>query len=59
MASTMLDEMPVAALTLNELSRRVGVSPELLRPVERRSYLDGEADSGSTMRACASKIMRR
>ncbi|MDR7277409.1 TetR/AcrR family transcriptional regulator [Catenuloplanes atrovinosus] len=37
MASTMLDEMPVAAVTLNELSRRVGLAkPNVLRYFESR-----------------------
>ncbi|MFI5908463.1 TetR/AcrR family transcriptional regulator [Dactylosporangium sp. NPDC051541] len=37
MASTMLDEMPVAAITLNELSRRVGLAkPNVLRYFESR-----------------------
>lgn len=37
MASSMLDEMPVAALTLNELSRRVGLAkPNVLRYFESR-----------------------
>jgi AcrR family transcriptional regulator len=37
MASAMLDEMPVAALTLNELSRRVGLAkPNVLRYFESR-----------------------
>ncbi|GID27874.1 TetR family transcriptional regulator [Paractinoplanes brasiliensis] len=36
-ASAMLDEMPVAALTLNELSRRVGLAkPNVLRYFESR-----------------------
>ncbi|BEL04609.1 TetR family transcriptional regulator [Actinoplanes sichuanensis] len=36
-ASTMLDEMPVAAVTLNELSRRVGLAkPNVLRYFESR-----------------------
>ncbi|AGL21570.1 TetR/AcrR family transcriptional regulator [Actinoplanes sp. N902-109] len=37
MASAMLDEMPVAAVTLNELSRRVGLAkPNVLRYFESR-----------------------
>ncbi|MDP9819415.1 TetR/AcrR family transcriptional regulator [Spirilliplanes yamanashiensis] len=37
MASAMLDEMPVAAITLNELSRRVGLAkPNVLRYFESR-----------------------
>jgi len=37
MASAMLDEMPVAELTLNELSRRVGLAkPNVLRYFESR-----------------------
>jgi AcrR family transcriptional regulator len=37
MAATMLDEMPVAAVTLNELSRRVGLAkPNVLRYFESR-----------------------
>ena len=37
MASTMLGEMPVAAVTLNELSRRVGLAkPNVLRYFESR-----------------------
>jgi AcrR family transcriptional regulator len=37
MASTMLDGMPVAAVTLNELSRRVGLAkPNVLRYFESR-----------------------
>ncbi|MDT0438927.1 MULTISPECIES: TetR/AcrR family transcriptional regulator [Streptomyces] len=37
MASTMLDEMPVAEVTLNELSRRVGLAkPNVLRYFESR-----------------------
>ena len=36
-ASAMLDEMPVAAVTLNELSRRVGLAkPNVLRYFESR-----------------------
>ncbi|MGR3867102.1 TetR/AcrR family transcriptional regulator [Streptomyces graminifolii] len=37
MASAMLDEMPVASITLNELSRRVGLAkPNVLRYFESR-----------------------